>query len=121
MIKHIIFASILVFLFVAISIKVADPTITHVDLGSPFLAFLKNCNLELQDFKIEIPSIPKIDSFSELNGFEFIVNAFVTFVNAISGLINFVITILNVVIQLFQFIFIVLKNFITLRDTIIEV
>lgn len=122
MIRKIIFSLILFCLLVAISIKIFDSSITRVQLGTPFLSFMNSCNLELNEFKIEIPSIPSIPKVSNLdvNFFEGILNAFISFVNGLTTLLNFVITFFNVIIQLLQFIFIVLKNLITFRDNLIN-
>lgn len=118
MIRKIIYAGIFLCLLIAIPLSLMG--IEKVEPGMPFLAFLKNCNRELNDFKIEIPNIPAIPLLdTEGNPFLNFVNGVINFLNGVSNLINFIITLLNVVIQVIQFIFIVVKNLIIFKDTLI--
>ena len=112
MIKKIICALFLVCLFIAIPISLAG--VHRVTLSDGAIAFLQNCSRELNEFKIEIPSIPSIPTINV--GF---LDVLINFINGFVVLINFVITIVNIVIQLLQFIFIIVKNLITLKDYLI--
>lgn len=116
MIKKIIFAAIVLCLFIAIPLALLG--ITHVELGQPFMTFLRNCNIELNQYKVVIPNIPDIPSPPNPSGWLLILNAFVAFANFFVRIINVFTSILSTVIQLFQFIFILIKNLITLKDTL---
>lgn len=112
MIKKIVF--FFIFILLAISIPLALLGIERVSLSNEVLAFLKNCNRELQDFKVEIPTIPSIPTINV--GF---VDAFINFINGFVVLINFVITFVNILIQVLQYLFVIVKNLGTLKDSVI--
>lgn len=109
-------------LFIAIGVSlywVTNGIETHqISLGAPFMSFLNSCSRDLSDIKIEIPSIPKIPYFEEGSGWLLILNAFIAFVNGISGVINFLITIINVLIEVLEFLFIIIRNLMTFKDTL---
>lgn len=117
MIKKIIVSTFFVLLLFSISLYLAG--ITHVELGSHAMAFLKNCSRELESFKIAIPNIPSIPNMEDVNGFMVVVDVLVKFINGLVNVLNFIILVLNTLIQLIQFIFIILKNFISMRNEII--
>lgn len=117
MIKNIIFSAILLCLFIAIPLAIAG--VTHVDLGGPFLALLKNTSRELNDYKIAIPNIPEIPPLENVSGFWAVIDVLVKFVNALVKFLNFFVTIINVIIQLFQYIFLVIKNLIVFKDSLV--
>lgn len=114
MIKRIIGAGILLCLFIAIPLSIAG--ITHVEIGSAFMGFLKSCNRDLENFKIEIPQIPQIPRFENPSGFFVVVDILVSFINGISQFINFGIMISNYFIQLLEFITIILINLVSMRN-----
>lgn len=116
MIKKIIASAILLCLFIAIPLYVLG--FEKVTLGAPFLAFMKNCSRELNDFAIAIPDIPQISKFEAPAGIFVVINFMIDLVNGLSSFINFVILMCNQIIQLLQFIFIIVKNLITFKDTI---
>ena len=118
MIKKVIFAGIVLCLFIAIPFALMG--IQHVELGQPFMTFLRGCNLELNQYKVEIPSIPEIPSPPNPSGWLLILNAFISFANFFVKIINVMTSILSVIIQLFQFIFILIKNLITLKDSLAQ-
>lgn len=117
MIKNILYSLIFICLMFAISLSMFG--VTHVELGAPFMSFLQQSNRELNDFIIEIPSIPMIPLMEKTNALMLILNVLITFVNGLSNLINFLITIVNIIIKVLQFVFILLNNFITMRDGLI--
>lgn len=140
MIKNIVFSLLLICLLVAVSIKLVDSSITHVELGTPFFTLLNTTSIELASFKIEIPNIPRLDYFHELgeetitinnawdafrlslaqfNILRNFFNSIISFINFITTIVNFTIMLLNVVIQTLQFTFILLKNLIVFRDTLV--
>lgn len=116
MIKKITIVSILLCLLIAIPLSILG--IRKVELGPSFLAFMNTCNRDLNNFKIEIPNIPRIPSPPNLDGFWAILNAFISFGNFIIGVINVGITLINVVIQLIEFIIIMIKNLIAFKDVL---
>ena len=116
MIKKIIFAGIVLCLFIAIPLALMG--IQHVEIGQPFMTFMRNCNLELNQYKVEIPDIPKIPTPPNPSGWQLILKAFVSFANFFVDVINVITSILSTLIQLFQFLFIVVKNLITLKDSL---
>lgn len=117
MIKRIIACGFLLCLFVAIPLALMG--IEKVELGSPFLAFLKNCNRELNDFKIEIPNVPHIPNLDVQNDFLAFVNVVINFINGLVNVINFVVMFFNVIISVLQFLFILIKNLITFKDMLL--
>lgn len=118
MVRKIVFSAILLCLFIAIPLSIVG--IEQVELGEPFLAFVKTCDHELSDFKVAIPDIPTIPRVNNLGGFEFILNAFITFANIFVNLINIISKLLNVIIQVVQFIVIVVKNLILFKDNLVN-
>lgn len=109
MIKKIILSLFLGCLFIAIPLSLAG--IHRVSLSDGVISFLQNCSRELNDFKVEIPQIPKIPTINV--GF---LDVLINFINGFVILINFVITLVNIIIQLLEFLFIIIKNLITLKD-----
>ena len=116
MIKKVIFAGVVLCLFIAIPLALMG--IRHVELGQPFMTFLRNCNLELNQYKVEIPDIPKIPTPPNPSGWQLILKAFVSFMNFFVDVINVFTSIISTIIQLFQFIAIMIKNLITLKDSL---
>lgn len=92
--------------------------VSKVELGAPFMAFMKQCNDDLLAFKVEIPNIPQIPKFESGNGWLLVLDFLINIVNGLSNLVNVIINILNVLIQLFEFSIIIIKNLFTLRDTL---
>ena len=102
----------------------------QVSIGPSFLSFMNTCSYELNQFKLEIPSIPdipKIDSLqmedtnwwnAVLNFFVAFANGFFTFLNGVVLILNFLIVVINTIIQLLQFVFILVKNLITMKDVL---
>lgn len=82
--------------------------IRKVELGQGFLAFINNCNNELNNFTIAIPNIPHIPT---LTGSFFLP---IDFLNGIIDFLNFPIVLFNTAISIIQFLIIMLKNFIIL-------
>lgn len=116
MIKKVIFAGIVLCLFIAVPLALMG--INHVELGQPFMTFLRNCNLELNQYKVEIPDIPEIPTPPNPTGWLLILKAFVAFMNFFVKIINVFTSILSTIIQLFQFLGIMIKNLITLKDSL---
>ena len=98
--------------------------------GNEFRGFIVATNQELSTFHIAIPDIPYIENISYLT---FTNNAwanvivvlnnffmgFSQFLNGIVTILNFFILVINTIINLIVFIFVFLKNVITLKDTIV--
>lgn len=122
MVNKVIGSLFFIELIVALSIAVywsSNNIPAHtITLSNDVLGFLKQCSRELNEFRLEIPSIPKIDYFETDDNWLLILNAFIGFVNGISGVINFVIMIINFLVQLLQFLFILIKNLFALIDNL---
>ena len=125
MVKKIIFAGILLCLF--ISIPLALLGYKQVELGTPFLALMRSVNNDLANFKIAIPDIPTIPNipYNSSTGDEGILevlinlaNGIINFFNAIITIINVFIQVINIIIQLIEVIVLIVKNLITFKDTI---
>lgn len=123
MIKKIIFALILLCLFIAIPLAVFG--IKHVDIGPSFIAFMHQTSRDLEGWKINIPDIPFIPQPEQVSldgGFlDFLQNlgyAIVSFLNFIVRFFNVCISFINACIQFIQFIFTLLKNLIAFTDTL---
>lgn len=116
MIKRICFSLIFVCCLVAIPLALLG--IKHVNIGGPFLAFLHNCNNELNDFKIAIPNIPEIPKPGATGGWWDVLQVLVTIGNVFISICNYAINFMNAIVSVLQFIFIVLKNLLTLKDTL---
>lgn len=89
---------------------------THVELGTPFLSFLHNCNDQLNQFKIAIPEIPDVPKPPSHEGWALILNVLIDAVNFIVAICNIAISIMNAIIQFLQFIFIMIKSLISFKD-----
>lgn len=118
MIKKIIFSAL--FLCMCIAIPLAILGIKKVELGTPFLAFMKACSKDLHDYKIAIPNIPNIPTSDALKGAWEIIGLLIKFFNFIINICNIAISVMNVVIQLLEFIVLMVKNLITLKDTLAQ-
>lgn len=124
MIKNIIFS--LLFACLLLSLSLALMGVREVSLGAPTIALINRTSVELDSFRIAIPSIPSIPSISyQASGqwYSFLidgVNAIIIFLNGLVNVINFVITGVNVIIQIIQFIIILIKNVIVYRDSLIS-
>lgn len=88
----------------------------HVELGSPFLSFLRNCNDQLNEFKIAIPEIPDVPKPPSNEGWFLVLNVLIDAVNFIVAICNIAISIMNAIIQFLQFIFIMIKSLINFKD-----
>lgn len=119
MIKNVVIA--LFFFDLIIASMLIAFGISKVELGAPFMAFMRQCNSELLEFKLEIPNIPKIPNFDVGSGWLLILDFFINVVNGLSSLINVIINILNIVIQLMQFLYIIIKNLFVFRDSLVNV
>lgn len=117
MIKNIILSLVLLCLFIAIPLSMAG--VTHVELGAPVMAFLKNTSNELNNYKIAIPDIPSIPRLEDVSGFLVVIDLLIAFINGIIKILNFFVSILNVIIAVLEYIFLVIKNLITLKDSLI--
>lgn len=124
MIYRIIGYSMLFCLFLAIGLSAFG--YDHVDIGTAFLAFMRQVNADSLLFKIEIPDIPLIpryerqstggdDIFTVLIS---LLNGMIFFVNMIIQTINLIADIINLVIQLLQTIFIIIRNLIYFKNII---
>lgn len=120
--SYIFFACIIaVFLFLA---GVRAP----IHLSTYFQGFLVNTNLELSRFGISIPNIPYIpvedvvtlddSGVLILDWFINFAKGFFNFINFLVDILNFLVLLINTIIQLIQFIFIFLKNLITMKNDI---
>ena len=125
MIKKIVFFGI--FLCLCIAVPLALMGYDHVTLGPSFIALMRNCNNDLNNFTIAIPNIPTIPRIPTENGagdagiLEVLINlanALITFVNVIINIINVAVQVINIVIQLIEFIVILIKNLITFKDSV---
>lgn len=113
------FIELIVALLIGVYWSANDIPIHQVTLSTEFLAFMKNCSNELNQFKLEIPQIPSIEYFNtDDNTWYLILNAFIGFVNGISGIINFLVMIINYLLELISFIFIMVKNLFALIDNV---
>lgn len=114
MIKRIIASMFFVCLIVAIIL--ASVGIEKVSLGGYFMVLLRTTNMELQDYAIAIPDIPRVPQVQTLSdGFDIldVLNGLITFINGIVDMLNFMVMIINAIIQVVEFLFILLKNLIT--------
>lgn len=116
MIKKIIFSLIFVCLIVAIPLAVMG--IKKVELGEPFLAFIRVTADDAERWKLSIPEIPKIPVFSDASGFELVLNALIKFINVIIWLLNAIRSVINLIIGFLQFFFFLIKNLFNLSDTL---
>lgn len=81
-----------------------------VELGQPFLSFLKSCAIELNDITFKVPDIPQVSKLSDVNGFFTIINVLINFLNGFIAFLNFFVMVINEFIKVLTFLFIVLKN-----------
>lgn len=82
-----------------------------VELGQPFLSFLKSCAIELNDIKFEIPDIPQVPKLdNQLGYFTSVINVLINFLNGFVAFLNFFVMVINEFIKVLTFLFIVLKN-----------
>lgn len=116
MIKKIAFS--LIFVCMLIALPLALMGLHHVSVGGAFLSFLKGANAELQQFKFEIPSIPSVPTPAESGGWWDVLGVLVSIANAFIGFCNFAISFMNVLIAIVQFVVIMIRRLITLKDTL---
>lgn len=116
MIKKIVFS--LIFVCMLIAIPLALMGIRHVNVGGPFLSFLRGASLELNQYKVGIPTIPNVPTPQETGGWWDVLQVLVSIANGFVGICNFAITFMNTIVQLLQFVFIIIRRLITLKDTL---
>lgn len=116
MLKKIALSGILLCLFIAIPLALLG--IRRVEIGTPFVTFMRTVSQDLQQYKIAIPTIPNIPSVDEFKGAWLILDVVIKFFNFIINICNFAITFMNVIIQFIQMLFIIIKRLITLKDTL---
>lgn len=116
MIKRIIVGGFLFCLLIAIPLSFLG--IERVELGGPFLGFLRATSIELSKYKFEIPNIPSIPLSDAVGTGWDILRVLTNFVNFFVTVINAVINIFNIIIMLFEFIGLLIKNLITFKDTV---
>lgn len=114
MIKRIIIGGFFFCLLIAIPLSFLG--ITRVELGGPFLAFLRATSIDLSKYKFEIPNIPSIPLSEQVGTGWDILRVFTNFVNFFVTVINAFINIFNIIITLFEFIGLLIKNLITFKD-----
>lgn len=124
MITRIVGASMMFFLIIAFFLSIVG--ITHVSTGSEYYSFLKSVNSVYESWSVEIPNIPKVNSWNNssadsgkniFEAFRNFVNALIKFINLVITLVNFVIMLVNIVIGLVQ---IILSTIWCLKDFIIR-
>lgn len=116
MIKKICFS--LIFVCMLIAIPLALMGIKHVGVGGPFLSFLRGASMELNQYKVGIPNIPSVPTPQETGGWWDVLGVLVSIANGFIGICNFAITFMNTIVQLLQFVFIIIRRLITLKDTL---
>lgn len=116
MIKKIVFS--LIFLCMLIAIPLALLGIRHVSVGGAFLSFLRGCSMELNQYKVAIPNIPNVPTPQETGGWWDVLGVLVSIANGVIGICNFAINFMNTIVQLLQFVFIIIRRLITLKDTL---
>lgn len=116
MIKKIIFT--LIFVCMLIAIPLALMGIRYVNVGGPFLSFLRGASNELNQYKVGIPEIPSVPLPQESGGWWDVLGVLVSIANGFIGICNFAIMFMNTIVQLLQFVFILIRRLITLKDTL---
>ncbi|MBO4667848.1 MAG: hypothetical protein J5666_06990 [Bacilli bacterium] len=117
MIKKICFS--LIFVCMLIALPLALMGIHHVSVSGPFLAFLKGTNLELEQFRFEIPSIPNVPTPGETGGWWDVLGVLVSIANMFIGVCNLAISFMNVIIAIVQFVVIFVRRLIMFKDTLV--
>lgn len=116
MIKRISLVCILVCLLVALPLALMG--IKHVEIGPAFLGFMRNTVRDLDGWKFEIPSIPMIERLEEPSGWLLVLDWLIWLGNAFFSICNLAIMVMNVIIYALQFIVAIIKNLISLKDTL---
>lgn len=87
--------------------------VERIQFGDDYYLFLKNVSASFENWRLEIPDIPKVPLIQKqdysssgkiLQVLISIGNFFANFLNVLIGIINIITNILNIVIQLIQFI-----------------
>lgn len=122
MIYRIIGYSMLFCLFLAIGLSAFG--YDYVEIGTPFLAFMRQVNNDVNYFKVEIPDIPLIPHYQRQDGggndiisvLISLLNAIIFIVNLIIQSVNLIADILNLIIQLLQTIIAIIRNLIYFKN-----
>lgn len=94
--------------------------IKYVSVGGPFLAFLRGCSYELNQYKVAIPNIPSVPKPQQTGGWWDVLQVLISIANGFVGICNFAIMFMNTIVQLLQFVFIIIRRLITLKDTLVD-
>lgn len=110
MIKKISIASMTLFLFIAVFLYSLG--VREARIGTHFMSFLNQCNIELAGYHLTIPNITLISKEDFvlpdwLEWLDFLRQA----LNGILSIINFFIPMLNFIAQSLVYLFVVIKNF----------
>lgn len=116
MIKKICFS--LIFVCLLVSIPLALMGIKYVSIGGPFLAFLRGTNMELQQYKFEIPTIPNVPDPAQTGGWWDALGVLVAIANAFISICNFAIGFMNTLIAMVQFVFILLRRLMSFSESL---
>lgn len=96
-----------------IALFLASLGVHHIEFGDTYYSFIQSVGQSFNQWKLEIPDIPKIPTINRTQGdsdsnflkaLVTIANFFVVVVNAIISIVNILISIVNIVVQLIQFI-----------------
>lgn len=116
MIKKITVSIILVCLLIALPLALLG--FKKVEIGPAFLGFMNNTVRDLDGWKFEIPTIPNIPRLDKPSGWLIVLDWLIWLCNALFNVMNLAITVMNVVLYALQFIVAIIKNLITLKDTL---
>ena len=116
MIKRITLVLTLVCLLIALPLALMG--IKHVEIGPAFLGFMRNTVRDLDGWKFEIPSIPMLDRLEKPSGWFVVLDWLIWLCNAFYSICNLAIMIMNVVLYAIQFIIAIIKNLISMKDTL---
>ena len=98
--------------------------VQHIGIGEDYYSFMKSVSRDFENFKIEIPNIPKIPTITKkyndsewaiINAIFTIINVIINFFNGVISVLNVTILIFNIVLQVLEFIVLLLwkcKDFI---------
>lgn len=108
----------IIFVCLCIAIPLAMLGYKKVELGTPFLALMSTTTRDLNNYKVQIPDIPRIPLFENPEGILIVIQFLIKVVNGLTALINVIILVVNYVIQILEFLVLLVRNLIQFKDSL---
>ena len=114
MIKRIIFSLFFVCLIIALPLGILG--VKRVEIGLPFLTFLRETEQDCALINIQIPTVSELPTPPVFEWYDVVLNLLKMVCNFFIDIYNFLVNILNALISAIKFLIILIRNLFRLKD-----